>query len=114
MNKHLTYDEYFDTYYKPTLIYKNYFEQVKEIDELQQKLQRKDNIIKIMENYLELIYDLGYDHDGCESTGDLMSLIDEIVKYASLGRVYNTTETIYVNGNDKYNILHEKIKGECK
>ena len=35
MNKHLTYDEYFEVYYKPTLIYKNYFEQAKEIDDLQ-------------------------------------------------------------------------------
>lgn len=80
-------------------------------DYLLDEIQRRDNIIKIMENYLELIYDLGYDHDGCETTSDLMSLIDEIVRYASLGRVYNTTETIYVNGNEKYNILHEKIEG---
>ena len=94
----------------PFKLYEMGISALKEIENLQQELQRKDNIIKIMENYLELIYDLGYDHDGCETTSDLMSLIDEIVRYASLGRVYNTTETIYVNGNDKYNILHKKIE----
>ena len=40
MNKHLTYDEYFEEYNKPTLIYKNYFEQQKELDRLNNKLNK--------------------------------------------------------------------------
>lgn len=74
------------------------------------EIDRLNNIIKIMENYLELIYDLGYDHDGLETTGDLMNLMDELVRYATLGRTYNITEPIYENSGKKYNILHEELK----
>jgi len=76
------------------------------------EINRLNNIIKIMERYFELIYDLGYDYDGLNDKESLKSLIDELVRYASLGRTYNTTETIYVNNNKKYNILNEEIKGE--
>lgn len=79
-------------------------------EKLEQKVDRLNNIIKIMENYLELIYDLGYDHDGLETTEDLMNLMDELVRYASLGRAYNITEPIYENNGKKYNILHEELK----
>ena len=66
--------------------------------------------IEIMERYFELICDLGYDYDGCKSKKELKSLIDEIVRFASLGRVANDTECIYENGlNEKLNILFEKI-----
>lgn len=78
------------------------------------EIDRLNNIIKIMENYLELIYDLGYDHDGLETTGDLMNLMDELVRYASLGRTYNITEPIYENSGKKYNILHEELKENNK
>lgn len=81
-----------------------------EIEKLQQELDRKEKIITIMEKYLELIIDLGYDYDGLSDDGSLKNLINELVRYASLGRVYNTTETIYVNGKKKYNILHEELE----
>ena len=81
-----------------------------ERERLQKELERKDNIIQIMEKYLELIYDLGYDNDGLSDDESLKNLINELVRYASLGRACNTTETIYVNGDKKYNILHEEIK----
>ena len=69
-----------------------------------------DKRIEIMERYLELIYDLGYDCDGCETTGDLMNLIDELVRLASLGRTCNVTEPITEDGKGKkYNILGEEI-----
>lgn len=64
----------------------------------------------IMEKYLELIADLGYDYDGLNSVESLKGLIDELVRYANLGRVCNTTEPIYENGGKKYNILMEEIK----
>ena len=76
------------------------------------KKQKKE--IEIMEKYFELIIDLGYDYDGLSSTEDLKNLIDELVRYASLGRVCNTTEAIYVNQNKKYNILNEELKGDNK
>ena len=95
-----------DTYFKErNELYISNQEKDKEIDRL-------NNIIKIMEKYLELIYDLGYDHDGLETTGDLMNLMDELVRYASLGRTYNITEPIYENNGKKYNILHEELKEE--
>lgn len=64
----------------------------------------------IMEKYLELIADLGYDYDGLNSVESLKALIDELVRYANLGRVCNTTEPIYENGGKKYNILMEELK----
>lgn len=64
----------------------------------------------IMEHYLELIYDIGYDYDGLNDKESLKGLIDELIHYASLGRACNTTEPIYCNEDKKFNILHEEIK----
>lgn len=80
----------------------------------EQEIERLNNIIKIMEKYFELILDLGYDYDGLNEKESLKNLIDELCRYASLGRAYNTTEIIYVNGDKKYNILNEELKGNDK
>jgi len=94
-------------YQKNKDYYKNYSKQwSKEL------LKSKDKQIEIMEKYFELIIDLGYDYDGLSSIEDLRNLIDELVRYASLGRVCNTTEAIYVNQEKKYNILGEMIKSD--
>lgn len=66
--------------------------------------------IEIMEKYLELIVDLGFDFDGCNTVESLKALIEELVHLASLARACNTTEEIYFNGDKKYNILHEEIE----
>lgn len=73
-----------------------------------------DRSIEIMEKYLELIYDLGYDYDGCNDVESLKGLIDEMCRLASLGRARNVTEPIYVDSKGKEaNILGEIIlKGE--
>lgn len=39
-------------------------------------------------------------------------LIDELKKYANLGRVCNLSEAIFQDGSSSYNILHEKLKEE--
>ena len=76
--------------------------------------------IQIMEKYFELIIDLGCDYDGFNTTESLKSLIDELCRYASLGRVANDTEVIYSTLEDKsgngevFNILHEKINIDKK
>ena len=67
----------------------------------------KDEII--MEKYLELIYDLGFDYDGLNTVKSLKALINELVHYASLGRARNITEVIYENNGKKYNILMEEV-----
>lgn len=67
-------------------------------------------VIEIMEKYFELIIDLGFDYDGCNSIESLKGLIDELVHLAILGRGCNTSEPIYINGNKKYNIIHEELK----
>ena len=50
------------------------------------EIERLNNIIKTMEKYLELIVDLGYDYDGLNSEDNLKRLIDELCRYASMGR----------------------------
>ena len=113
----------------PTMVIRSQAEtielQEKEIDRLNNEIKillqennskekviiKQENIIKIMEKYFELIIDLGYDYDGLNQEESLKKLIDELCKYASLGRAYNITEPIYVNENKKYNILHEELKG---
>ncbi len=70
--------------------------------------------IKIMEKYFELICDIGYDYDGYNDVEGLKSVIDEMIHFASLGRVANDTEPIfssYQNGQSKeINILGKEIK----
>ena len=72
--------------------------------------ERLNKITKIMEKYFELIIDLGFDYDGLNDEDSLKKLIDELCRFAKLGRAYNTTETIYVNDGKKYNIIHEELK----
>lgn len=90
---------------------KGLYDLSKNINKKSKEIERLNNIIKIMENYFELILDLGFDYDGFNDEDNLKKLIDELCRYASLGRVYNTTETIYVNRDKKYNILGEELKG---
>lgn len=67
--------------------------------------------IEIMEKYLELIIDLGFDFDGCNTVESLKGLVEELVHLASLARACNLTETMYCDGDGKkYNILHEEIE----
>ena len=81
------------------------------IKDQQKEIERLDKQVQIMEKYFELIIDLGYDYDGFNSVESLKTLIDELCKYASLGRVCNTTESIYANSGKHFNIIGEEIKG---
>lgn len=74
---------------------------------------KKNRDAEIMERYLELIYDLGYDYDGLNDVDSLKGLIDEMCRLASLGRACNVTEPIYVDAKGmKANILGEIILKE--
>ena len=79
---------------------------------LQQENDKLNRQIVIMEKYLELIYDLGFDYDGYSANEHLKKLIDELVHCASLGRACNTTEPIFTNMGKHYNILHEEVGGK--
>lgn len=80
-----------------------------EVKKRDDNIEEKDKVIQIMEKYLELIIDLGFDYDGLNTVESLKALIDEIVKYANLGRAYNITEPIFINGKKKFNILGDEI-----
>ena len=67
---------------------------------------------KIMKKYLQIIYDLGYDYDGCNTVEGLKGLIDELCRLAQLGRDIDDKTTIYSNEDKHYNILGEEITNE--
>ena len=73
-----------------------------------------EKTIEIMEKYFELIIDFGFDYDGFNDIQSLKSLIDEMVRFARLGRVANITEPIFSNGQDSFNVLGEKIEKSDK
>lgn len=92
---------------------KNLLESKLITDEQWQEYQNKKRQIEIMERYFELISDIGYDYDGCNSVESLKALVDELTHLASLGRACNDKEAIYSDGNNrKLNILLEEIKDE--
>lgn len=73
------------------------------------KLKRE---INIKNKYAELIVDLAFDYDGFNTVESLKGLIDELSIIAMLIINSNDKKVIYINGNDKYNILCEKIGEE--
>jgi predicted RNase H-like nuclease (RuvC/YqgF family) len=89
----------------------NYKDLQKELTNLQEENKKLQRQINIMEKYFELIIDIGCDYDGYNKAKSLKSLIDELVKLASLGRVANDTELMYIDNQEKhYNILNEEIE----
>ena len=81
-----------------------------EYKKLQQENKQLQKQITVMKEYLGLITDLSFDYDGCNTVESLKSLIDDLKRYAKLGREGNLTEPIYTNDNDSYNMLHQKIR----
>lgn len=97
-----------------TSTYPDYDEIYKRYDKMKLKNEKLARQVEIMERYLELIYDLGYDYDGFNDVENLKGLIDEMCRLASLGRACNVTEPIYEDDKGmKSNILGEIIlKGD--
>ena len=91
----------------PSMVIRSQAEAIELLEKENRQLKRQ---VKIMERYLELIVDLGFDYDGCNTIEGLKGLIDDLVNLASLGRACNTTEPIYVSEEKCWNILHEEIK----
>lgn len=75
----------------------------KEIEKYIKNLKRQ---IEIKNNYLELIYDIGYDYDGCNSVKSLKELIDELIDLAAKGIKNDDKSEMYMGGK---NILFEQV-----
>lgn len=72
---------------------------------------RKSKQIKIKNEYLNLIYMIGYDYDGCDTVEGLKEVIDQLVDYAKKGLKNDDKSCEYTNFNgDEFNILRKKIK----
>ena len=97
---------------------KNLLESKLITNEQWEEYQNQKRQIEIMEKYFELIIDIGCDYDGYNTIEGLKSVIDELCHYASLGRVANDTESMYIaledgtENEELFNILHEKINIE--
>jgi len=92
---------------------KNLLESKLITDEQWKEYQSQKRQVEIMERYFELISDIGYDYDGCNSVESLKALVDELTHLASLGRACNDKEAIFVDGKGmKANILGEIILKE--
>ena len=67
--------------------------------------------IKIKDEWCQLIIDLGFDYDGCNTVESLKGLIDELVDYAHKAISCDDVSVVYVGADDKKsNILLENIK----
>lgn len=71
--------------------------------------------LKIKDEYLSLIWAIGFDYDGAYTAEGLRDVIDELVKYSRKAVICEDESTIYINGNGKaLNILQEEIKTKEK
>ena len=67
--------------------------------------------VKIKDEWCQLIIDLGFDYDGCNTVESLKDLIDELVDYARKAIICDDVSVAYVGADDKKsNILFENIK----
>ena len=76
---------------------------LKETDMLQRQIDIKNE-------YLDLIWAIGHDYDGCETTKELKRLIDGLIEYSKKARVNDDTSPIFGAVNRKLNILMEELE----
>lgn len=75
---------------------------------IEENYQRK---IDIKDEYLQLIIDIAYDYDGCNTVKSLKELIDEVISLAEKAIKNDDKSAIYGIGNQqKKNILMEIIE----
>ena len=78
-----------------------------EIEKYIRNLQRQ---IIIKNNYLDLIWQIGYDYDGCNTIKSLKELIDELIDLATKGLKNDDKSIMYIGANGiNKNILFEKV-----
>lgn len=72
--------------------------------------EKKKN--KIKDEYLKLIFDLGFDYDGYEESESLKELIDELVDLAKKAIKNDDKSVVYTGGDGlEFNILRERLDG---
>ena len=80
----------------------NLFEDIEallqENEQLKEKVKYQKNKIDNKDNWCQLISDIGFDYDGCNTIESLKGLIDELVRYA-------------LNSRDNYD-YEEILKGD--
>lgn len=85
----------------------------KEFSRLNKELEKKDREIQIKNNYLDLIWQTGYDYDGLNKVESLKELIDELVDYAIKAKKNDDKSVMYEGHRGKeiinQNILFEKV-----
>lgn len=72
-------------------IYKDYYE-------LKEKCEYLKNSKENKNKWFQLIADIGYDYDGCNTIESLKGLIDELVQYALNGRDNDDFDTLMFEG----------------
>ena len=80
-----------------------------DIDELRLENEELKQQIIIMEKYFELIHNISFDYDGYNDVAGLKGVIDELNRFANLGRACNITEPIHESDGVKFNILLQKL-----
>ena len=86
---------------------KKMFEYAEEVEKLKRQVDIKDE-------YLNMIYCLGFDYDGYEDSESLKCLIDTIVDYSKKAVKNDDKYAMYEgcgtnNSTKYYNILHEEL-----
>lgn len=67
--------------------------------------------LKIKDEYLSLIWAIGFDYDGACTVDGLIEVIDELVGYSKKAIICEDESAIYISGDGKdLNILKEEIK----
>ena len=85
---------------------------LEKIDKLEQENKQLKRDINIMQNYLQLIIDIGYDYEGYNDVKNLKELIDELCKYALYGKNLDDKKIVASSCEIYYNILGEEILGD--
>ena len=85
--------------------------QAQAIENLIARNKELERQIKIKNAYLNLIWAIGYDYDGCETPKSLKGLIDELLEMTIQARMNDDKSVMYedFSGKHKKNILQEPL-----
>ncbi len=94
---------------------KKYETQKEQFDLIYNYIEKIERQNEIKDAYLDIIYYIGVDYDGCNTIKSLKELIDEFMKWAKFAMENNDTECMFIGANGKeFNILHEELPSNGK